>query len=493
MFLTIHEGDQTMRTKCLLALSVLLFLTIPVQAQLDLRWEQSYGGDGIDWCTQVVQTPDNGYALAGYTESFGVDGDFWLVRTDSRGDSLWSRAYGGAGRQECYAFVQTQDGGYGMAGINYAFENGDGWFLRLSPEGDSLWSINFGGEAYDDCNSVVTTADGGFVLAGGTKSFGVGEEDYWMMKIDSAGQRVWSHTFGGISYDCCRSFAQMDDGGFALGGESTSFGFNERFWLIKTNENGDSLWSLLSPQENYIHFNTSLIQTTDGDLVMSGYQFWIDSREDFYMTKISDGEISWARSYGDNGRNREFCFSTIQTLDGGFLMAGLEIMADQARKKILMIRTNNQGDSLWSQFIEGETGQYCFSIIQDVDGGYVVAGLKYRNRNEDFFILKTGPDPVSVPNSDFILHPSAFILLEPYPNPFNGIAVASYELRVPGWVNLSIYDSNGRFVWTLVDGWKPFGEHEVVWNSAGYPAGLYWLQLTDNWGGKATHPVVLVK
>jgi len=83
--------------------------------------------------------------------------------------------------------------------------------------------------------------------------------------------------------------------------------------------------------------------------------------------------------------------------------------------------------------------------------------------------------------------------LSVYPNPFNARTVASYELRVPSRVNLSIYDSDGRFVWTLVDGWQSFGKHRMVWNAAGYPTGLYWLQLADDRGGKVAQPVVLVK
>ena len=160
-----------------------------------------------------------------------------------------------------------------------------------------------------------------------------------------------------------------------------------------------------------------------------------------------------------------------------------------------LVRADENGDSLWSRSFGGMNNEWSSSIIQTGDGGFSLTGNteSFGAGSSDFWLVKTGPDPVSVPNDDFILHPSAFILWAPYPNPFNGFAVASYEVRVPGWVNLSVYDGRGGLVRTLVDGWQPFGKHRIILNAAGLPAGTYLVRLTDNRGEMAAQPVVLMK
>jgi hypothetical protein len=168
-----------MRRLTLFCLTLTLFAA-PVLAQPDSLWSRTYGGDHHDGCNSLVQTANGGFALAGSTSSFGTGGDFWLVRTDANGDSLWSRTYGGQDYDYCNSLLQTADGGFALAGVTESFGAGDHdfWMVRTDENGDSLWSRTYEGQDWDECQSLIQTADGGFALAGETWSFGAGGRDF---------------------------------------------------------------------------------------------------------------------------------------------------------------------------------------------------------------------------------------------------------------------------------------------------------------------------
>jgi len=482
-----------MRRMTLCCLTLGLFVTAPLHAQPDSLWSRTYGGENSEECHSLIQTADGGYALAGTTESLGAGWtDFCLVRTDENGDSLWSRTYGGEGMDECYSLVQTADGGYALAGSTTSFGAGY-WNFRLvrtDENGDSLWSRTYGGIVGDRL-SLVQTWDGGYALAGWTY-YGAGGYGFWLVRTDENGDSLWSGTYGGHEDGECLSLVQTADGGYALAGWTYSFGAVGRwdFWLVRTDDNGDSLWSRTYGGEG-MDICYSLVQTADGGFALAGYTYSFGAGEsDFWLVRTDEnGDSLWSRTYG--GGSYEHCSSLVQTADGGYALAGYTCSFGAGDGDFWLVRTDENGDSLWSRTYDGEGGDECYSLVQTADGGFALAGSTWSSDAGyfDFWLVKLGPDPVSVPESDFILHPSAFILSPPYPNPFNAKAVTRYELRGASRVNLALYDINGRLVQTLMEGWQEAGEHRVVidanrWTDRNVyptvlPAGVYLLRLTD--------------
>jgi hypothetical protein len=154
----------------------------------DSLWSRTFGGSQVDVGLSVCPTFDGGYILAGCTQSFGLgQDDLWLVKTDENGDSLWSRTFGGSGWDGCNSVIQTSDSAYVLAGHTTSFGAGgdDFWLVRTDAQGDSLWTRTFGGSADEQCYSVQQTSDGGCVLAGFTNSFGAGGSDFWVIKLES--------------------------------------------------------------------------------------------------------------------------------------------------------------------------------------------------------------------------------------------------------------------------------------------------------------------
>ena len=206
-----------------------------------LGWSQTYGGIGSDSAYALVQTSDGGYALAGSTDSYGAGSDdFWLVKTDANGTKLWDKIYGRTifDFEYAYALVQTGDGGYAVAGDTYSHgtpDSHDFWLVKTDANGTKLWDKTYGGTNSDLAYALLQTDDGGYALAGYTYSFGAGSDDMWLVKTDANGNTLWNRAYGGTDSDSAFALLRTDDGGYALAGGTASFGAgSDDVWLIKT-------------------------------------------------------------------------------------------------------------------------------------------------------------------------------------------------------------------------------------------------------------------
>jgi hypothetical protein len=163
--------------------------------------------------------------------------DFYLVKIDSLGDTLWTKTYGGSSSDRAYSVQQTADGGYVVAGYTSSFGTGlnDFYLVKTDSQGDTLWTRTYGGDGDDIARSVQQAADGGYVLAGSTESFGAGNSDFYLVKTDSQGDTLWTRTHGGSSHENANCAQQTTDGGYIVAGYSYSFGAGEYdFYLVKT-------------------------------------------------------------------------------------------------------------------------------------------------------------------------------------------------------------------------------------------------------------------
>jgi predicted secreted protein len=159
------------------------------------QWDKVYVGLYEDYPCSVVQTVDGGYALVGSEDCGSMnayDFDFWLVKTDSSGNLAWDRTYGGKDEpngENAYSLVQTGDGGYALAGYTLSFGagRGDFWLVKADSDGNMLWNRTYGGTNEEIARDVVQTGDGGYAIAGYTKSFGAGDADFWLVKTDPEG------------------------------------------------------------------------------------------------------------------------------------------------------------------------------------------------------------------------------------------------------------------------------------------------------------------
>ncbi len=317
----------------------------------------------------------------------------YFTTASAQPDSLWSRTFGGDSPDGCFSVQQTSDGGYMLAGFTSSFGAGsdDFWLVKTNTNGDSLWSHTYGGDDDDWCHSAQLTTDGGFVLAGMTDSFGAGNRDFWLVKTNANGDSLWSRTYGGTGDDECRSIQPTADGGYVLAGYTTSFGAGNRdFWLVKTNANGDSLWSRTyggGIDERCL----SVQQTTDGGYVLAGHsQSFGSGSRDFWLVKTNaNGDSLWSRAYGGSGWDE--CYSVQQTSDGGYVLAGGSDSFGAGRSDCWLVKANANGDSLWSRTFGGSNWENYYSLQQSTDGGYILVGWtnSFGAGLKDFWLIRT--------------------------------------------------------------------------------------------------------
>jgi parallel beta-helix repeat protein len=214
----------------------------------NMEWNQSYGTEKHEVALSLVEASDGGYVVAGNTDSSKHPCNFLLIKTDKNGMMQWNRTYGGKEDERLSEIISTPDGGYAIAGQTQSYSSGgpDFWLLKIDKQGDVEWDKTYGGRSTEKANSLVVTSDGGYAIVGRTFSFGPGNDDFWLIKTDKNGITEWDQTYGGIHADIAESVVETSDGGYALVGTSTSFSNRSPesilyyvIWLVKTNENGE--------------------------------------------------------------------------------------------------------------------------------------------------------------------------------------------------------------------------------------------------------------
>jgi len=208
---------------------------------------KAIGGPYIEVGASLIQTSDGGYAIAGYTTSFGAgDCDVYVLKLDANGKLQWTKTIGGPKKDDWgESLIQTSDGGYAIAGYTKSFGAGDRDFyvVKLDAKGNLQWTKTIGGPKKDDWGeSLIQTSDGGYAIAGKTSSsFGAGGYDVYVVKLDANGNLQWTKTIGGKDFEDGYSLIQTSDGGYAIAGTTTSFGAGEwDVYVVKLDKDGNA-------------------------------------------------------------------------------------------------------------------------------------------------------------------------------------------------------------------------------------------------------------
>ena len=394
-----------------------------------IQWQNTIGGDAWDYLYSAQQTTDGGYVLFGTsisnlsgdkTESCMGDYDFWIVKTDANGNILWQNTIGGNGYDEGLTAQQTTDGGFIIGGKSMSNISGDKtensqgiwdyWVLKLSSTGSIEWQNTIGGNDNEYLQSIRQTNDGGYILGGNSKSNISGDKsencigmlDYWIVKLDSMGNIQWQNTIGGSGNDYMWNVIPTTDGGYALSGYSTSNISGDKtencsgasdIWFVKLDAFGSIQW------QNTIGGNAdddveAMNQTSDGGYILGGVSnsnISGDKTEnvigtygfaDCWIIKLdSVGNIQWQNTIG--GTLLDGANSISQTTDGGYIVGGnskSNISGDKTENSIgnsndlWILKLDALGNIQWQKTIGGNSNDGVFSASQTFDGGYILGG-----------------------------------------------------------------------------------------------------------------------
>jgi len=363
------------------------------------NFNKTFGGDKLDRGIYITQTSDGNYIALGYTGSYKSTDEVYLIKIDKEGNELWSKTYGGDKDNDFgWTLLETDDKGFIISGWTGSFGAGgsDVYFIRTDSKGDTLWTKAVGGTKDERVTDIIKTYDGNYVAVGQTESFGAEERDGYLIKINDKGDVVWTKTYGDVLLD--RTFYVKENNKHELliaGITKNNSNGGEDVLIIKTDENGNTVW-----QKNFGYelddVGHDIILTSSNEMIVSGYYQREEGKEyhNPYFIKLSgEGEVIWEKRLTDE---RDIhVIHTAETGDGNFVAAGYLRDNDKSPWDCFLMKLNKNGEQIWMKtYGEKEVNDLGYTVSKGVDGGFVITGYTYRNENGngDFWIFKVDND-----------------------------------------------------------------------------------------------------
>lgn len=496
-----------------------------------ITFQKTYGGTGIDQGYFIRQTFDSGYIITGSTQSYGAGGlfdDVYLIRIDENGDTLWTKTYGGEVYSYGYSVEQTSDSGFVITGSTNSFGNGgyDVYLIRTDKDGDTLWTKTYGGTLDDEGFSVRQTADEGFIITGWTLNFGALNHDVYLIKTNANGNLLWTKTFGGSGDDAGKTVQQTNDGGYMVAGYNSA-----HFYLIKTNENGDTLWTKAYIGQPYSNYAYSAQQTSDDGYIIAGITHSGSNLNSYLVKTDGSGNLQWSKLY--SGASNDYATSVQQTSDDGYIIGGWSQSFPLGTYHGTLIKTDVNGDTLWTKTFPGGGTSNGYSVQQTVDGGFIFLGNTsvFGAGDYDLILVKTdsngnsgcnegftsavvstpgtsvwtpsilissggtSTNPATVVSSGCIVTtlcttvgvnedegslniPQKFNLEQNYPNPFNPSTTIKFSIPNEEFVSLKVFNSLGEEVAELLNEEKLAGNYSVSFDASQLSSGVYFYKIS---------------
>ncbi|WP_228458786.1 T9SS type A sorting domain-containing protein [Chryseobacterium bernardetii] len=433
---------------------------IKADPQGGIQWQKTFGGSLYEMANSIRQTSDGGYIFVG--SSVPINGNqgtsgCWIVKLDPAGNIQWQKSIRGSNNEFASDVQQTSDGGYIIAGTTYSVDGDisgnhgfdDFWIVKLDPAGNIQWQKCLGGSSTEEANSIQQTSDGGYIIAGSTGNIADGDItetygffDWWIVKLDAHGNIQWQKTFGGPYPDVAKSIQQTQDGGYIAAGIYGKTFMDSDIWIIKLSSTGDTQWQKFFGGSK-LEIANSIQQTSDNGYFIAGSsnskdQQIIGNQSDlnYLIIKTDDlGNLQWQKSLGGTGN--DLVFSAIQTPDNGYLITGNS--------------DSNDGD---------------------VSGNHGTQSGDNENPNylyHDAWIVKLSPDPFKKPEEPPVTKPKLSPIL--YPNPaMDFIYVDRLPIDFP--TEIIITDMAGRKIFT-----QKYQEEKIKINTSAFPDEAYHIQV----------------
>ncbi|HTB32569.1 MAG TPA: T9SS type A sorting domain-containing protein [Bacteroidia bacterium] len=348
-------------------------------AQQIHRAEFSIGGTGENGGNALVRCHDGGYAVTGFTTAYGSGGaDVYVLKLDSMFHLLWTKTIGGIGDEAGFSMVQTKDHGFAITGVSYSFGdivNGDVYVIKLDSNGVIQWTKTVGGAYEDVGNCIIQSKDGGYAIAGYTASYGSGNYNMYVIKLDSAGNLKWTKVIGGILSEKGYSIIQSREGDYVITGNSESYGAGSvNIYLVKLDSAGTLKWTKTIGGTNS-DAAYSIIQTHEGGYAITGYtESYGIGIQDVYVLKVdTGGNLQWTKTIADS-TGKDAGYAIIQTKDNGFCIAAITDYYDLGNATGYLIKLDSAGNLKWTKIVGGNRILEFNSIVQSNDGGYIALG-----------------------------------------------------------------------------------------------------------------------
>ena len=404
-----------------------LFCMISVHAQFPISWDAGIFGNKFEELVDANEFFDGGYIMGGTSYSeIGGDihdtprgkGDFFVIRTNDIGEPQWTHLYGGTEGDRMTSLDITSDNGIicvgrSTSGVGFekstaSFGKNDFWVIKLNDKGDMLWEKSFGGSEDDIPYSVAVHPSGDIYILGfssspvsGNKSSAhYGSNDYWLIKLDASGNKIWDKSFGGPDDERLYYGAlSVTSGGDLLIGGSSASGAGPMksagniggmdFWILKIDQNGTLIWEKTygGDEEDQVQ---KILEASNGDILVAGGTRSGPSGNktsnfngliDYWLVRLDpSGNLLWEKSFGGSGL--EVITGMAENGAGNIMVGGLSDSPASGTKTTpnlgeydyWLIFLDKNGTEIWQE-VYGWSGKDALTVLLHTsDGGYLVGG-----------------------------------------------------------------------------------------------------------------------
>lgn len=351
--------------------------TCPVKEEsVANAFSKTWGGATNDYGISIINTNDGGYAIAGETNSFGNGMQAQIIKYSADGSFEWNKTWGGGGNDSANSIIQTSDGGYAIIGTTDSFGSYSEVFIaKFTNNGSFSWNKTWGGANYDYGKSIIQTTDGGYAITGETTSFGNSVQAF-LAKFTSDGSLSWSKTWGGSTFEWGMSIVQSNDNGYAIVGTTNSFSGNYRAFLAKFTADGNLSWNKIwGDNLDLRESGYSVVKTSDGGYAVTGQTYVMAPSSDAFLARFtSEGILLWNKTWGDPSLDDE-AYSIAKTNDNGYVVSGKFTGSEGMNLGAFLTKYSAEGNLLWNK-TWGKDIQYVggSSVSQANDGSLAITG-----------------------------------------------------------------------------------------------------------------------
>lgn len=343
-----------------------------------ILWSKQIGGFQDDYAYSIQPTLDNHYVIVGNTTSYGAGrSDVYLIKIDTNGNVIWEKTYGGANDDYGYAVKNARDGGYIIVGMTNSYgAGGDLYLIKTDDQGNMVWQKFYGGTNTDYGRDLALVADG-YIITGMTTSFGIGAGDVWLIKTNNNGDTLWTKTFGGTETDCGNSVILTNDNCYTIAGFTNSFANNIDIYLIKTDAQGEVLWAQ-TYGTSVADIGNMVRQTADNGYIVVG------GNGSVYVIKVDNsGNLIYTRTYGNA---KDDCGYAVEQLSTGNYMIVGHTIVQTGDGDTYWIEIDAAGNVVKENSSRNWRNDYGRSVAQAADG-FIIAGYSL-SISYDVFLIK---------------------------------------------------------------------------------------------------------
>jgi hypothetical protein len=335
----------------------------------------SYDQSGKD----VMQTDDGGYLIAGTTEnSDPTDLNLVMTKTDAYGNITSQKNYGGSRVDYPNNMISSGDGNFFVVGYSQSFGPGDLdiWLLKVDQDGDTLWTKKYGGSGNEEGKEIIATADGNFAIIGASNSYTgtFSNNDMQLIKIDGNGTVLFSKNYGTPQYESARSIKLCSDGGFIISGKTAVDPLSTAsIYLVRTNSNGDTIWTKTLSGGTNSWEGKSIIVNSDNTYTLAIDDSSASNDSDVRILKLTEdaNTIIFNKMYG--GTMKDICKTIRPTSDGGYIVSAISRSFGWP-VDMWILKLDANGDKTWDRNFGGGGHEHGYSVRQTSDGGYIAVG-----------------------------------------------------------------------------------------------------------------------